>query len=448
MAPFRVVRTVALAVTCVATAGIRLPAQGTAAWPGSPVGQQQLARATLRVRVDPRSLYWPAAAVYLRGLQRSYGADLTTVLVPTTTPSEQQLETAHGIAVAAVSEASSTVPPMATLLAADGDVQWQGDLAGGVSHWIAVLLAGKPVDDDHLGDAWALDRLADVEAIDVATMRATADRILASNSRDPRGWVLRLLAASREHDGPLERRIAERGTRELALESLPLRELVDGILRCADGDRSLLEQAMLALVPVLQDADDDVLLQITYLRALLALGRVDEARAVSNAVQAHLPKGSDGWLCLAEALTVGPKASAFAEDAEHALEKAPDRRDDLDEMVHYCVLVRCRHDLDSARDVVTRMLITQRLDLNNLVWDLLTRGENYHRFPELALDLARQMEAQGGLSGAETDTLALALFENGLVREAVAAQEQAAAMVTSPRYQARLQRYRAALERQ
>ncbi len=87
--------------------------------------------------------------------------------------------------------------------------------------------------------------------------------------------------------------------------------------------------------------------------------------------------------------------------------------------------------------------------LNDFAWFLLTEEglKDRKRYVPLALKLARKAVAlDGGRNPNSLDTLALALFESGKVREAVSLQEKAVGL--GPRDQSfreRLDRYRRAL---
>jgi hypothetical protein len=89
-------------------------------------------------------------------------------------------------------------------------------------------------------------------------------------------------------------------------------------------------------------------------------------------------------------------------------------------------------------------------ELNAFAWQLLTDERFAGHCQELALHAARVMsECADWRTYWRLDTLALACFENGRIDEAVALQAEAvegADAASRPRYQVRLDRYRAARE--
>ncbi len=89
--------------------------------------------------------------------------------------------------------------------------------------------------------------------------------------------------------------------------------------------------------------------------------------------------------------------------------------------------------------------------LNDFAWFLLTEKKlgPKERDLSLALEAARKaVELDGGLDPNSLDTLALALFENGKLREALACQEKAVGLRPGdPGMRERLERYRKALAR-
>ena len=87
--------------------------------------------------------------------------------------------------------------------------------------------------------------------------------------------------------------------------------------------------------------------------------------------------------------------------------------------------------------------------LNDFAWFLLTekRLPKEDRDLSLALEAARKaVRLDGGMNASSLDTLALALFENGRLREALAVQEKAVALQPGdPGMRRRLERFRRAL---
>jgi hypothetical protein len=83
--------------------------------------------------------------------------------------------------------------------------------------------------------------------------------------------------------------------------------------------------------------------------------------------------------------------------------------------------------------------------LNSLAWQLMTEKATEGKFDRAALAIARRMQQQRGLQHQYVDTIALALFLNGHVEEAVQQQRLALQRSDSSEYRRRLRVYEAAL---
>jgi hypothetical protein len=114
------------------------------------------------------------------------------------------------------------------------------------------------------------------------------------------------------------------------------------------------------------------------------------------------------------------------------------------------VLVKCG-DSDAAAKLMVdyRGDDTHSSSLNNDAWYLMTRTESMGRFDTFALAQCEEMQRQEGeaLDNGNKDTVALALFLNNKLQEAIDLQTiAAAASGDSPPYVSRLTRFTAALD--
>jgi hypothetical protein len=253
----------------------------------------------------------------------------------------------------------------------------------------------------------------------------------------------------------------------LAAHWRALAVFVDLAVRAAPYDTRAAQELGVALAPVAQSSGRDPVVQLAALRAGLAAG---DRRAVGRLL-AGLPKlvrgNGAGSLELAGILAGAVDAAEFREVAEQALQSAVDLGVAVDQVgpVRYQVLRRCAGDLAGARELLQQQLglvpgadedaaaeqerraVLRGFGLNNVCWYTMSRLPTFGRLDGYALGVAELMLEPGEvLAFNEYDTVALALFRNGQVARAVELQEKALSQGGgTPTYQARLQRYRAAL---
>ncbi|MGE3174004.1 MAG: hypothetical protein AB7O97_15365 [Planctomycetota bacterium] len=244
----------------------------------------------------------------------------------------------------------------------------------------------------------------------------------------------------------------DRALEQLAGESVPLVVFADLALRGDRTDRAMAQRLAMALAPAAAGAADGVLTQLVYLRALLRAGQ----DRMAGRVAAVLPKLLEGrpldQLVFAETLMEAEEPAAHRDLAERALARA--RAGDVDARWAFAaeheIVARCGGDTGP---------VLQRYragggwsnSLNNDAWYLSTELPSMGRFPTLALAQVETMVEQDGdrMSYGNMDTVALVMFLNGRYQRAVELQTRAAqAAAGDPRYQGRLRRFEAALERQ
>ncbi len=85
-------------------------------------------------------------------------------------------------------------------------------------------------------------------------------------------------------------------------------------------------------------------------------------------------------------------------------------------------------------------------NLNSLAWSLMTEKEYTGKFNASALAIAKRMQKQRRLEHRHLDTVALAMFLNGEVKEAVKSQKLALKSSNRDEYRRRLMVYQAALD--
>ncbi|HEB53752.1 MAG TPA: hypothetical protein ENI87_10920 [bacterium] len=234
----------------------------------------------------------------------------------------------------------------------------------------------------------------------------------------------------------------------LATEAVPMATFADLVLRGDRADRSVARKLAMAMAPVAAGAPDGVFSQLVYLRALLRAGQ----DRLAGRVAASLPKllGGDArsQLLFAETLMEADTPQVFRDLAERAITQAEDHG--MDRWVYaarHKVLKRCGDDQAAADLMVAyRKSNFTSGGLNNDAWYLMVRPETMGRFDTLALAQCEEMQRIEGdaIDPGSKDTVALALFVNGRIDEAVALQTEAAKESgDTETYVGRLTRYRA-----
>ncbi|MEM7202398.1 MAG: hypothetical protein AAF628_19155 [Planctomycetota bacterium] len=391
---------------------------------------------------------------YLEDLQRRYGARGVPVVLVLDAPPEssQAVPGSYPVAVAAsVQEWLRGLEVGAALVDAEGDVRWIGGLDVGMGVAIQTLLAGGDLDPELARDsARRMERMREIESYPTEELARLSAALLERNSGNPDGWALQLLVAyERQQDPAAARRVAAAACKNLALESKPLARFVALMLRTVGEDRPFLQEALMALVPVAAGARHDLPLQLTFLRVLNGLGREQEARALVERLEEVVAQRPTARAAFAEALAAGPLGPQFVAIAlpaiDAALAETPDEREL--QMIRFNVLDRGGDA--AARDAqLARLTNTNAVTLNNEAWYLMTRAEVRGRFNRLALAMCEAMQRDRTLDYAERDTMALALFLNGRIVDALEMQRPAAKSAENERYDRRLRRYERAVAQQ
>lgn len=251
-----------------------------------------------------------------------------------------------------------------------------------------------------------------------------------------------------EGDPKAARAAAETALQQLAGYSLPLCTFADLVIRGDHEDRELAGLVGKALEPVAREDKLGAFSQLVYLRALLkSRSNARTAGRVAATLPKRLRDRPREQLFFAETLMDGDSPEVFRDTAERAL-KFAEADKDLKRW-WYCtrhkILWRCG-DKAAAEALMQayRKDPVGQSDHNNDAWYLMVRPQTMGRFDSLALAQTRKMqEVQGArLSVNSKDTVALSLFRNGLLDEAIETQKQ-----TSPQnnaaYMGRFQWYQA-----
>jgi len=243
----------------------------------------------------------------------------------------------------------------------------------------------------------------------------------------------------------------DEGTRALASEAVPMGSFADLVLRGDHQSPEIARTLAVLLGQVAAAAPDGVFTQLVYLRALLRTGQDRLAGRLLGKLHKRLEGRPTDQLVFAETLMDGPTPAAFRDLAEQAIAAAKKGGGNPRWCVaaRHKVLVRCG-DTEGAEKLMVeyRGGGAVQNSLNNDAWYMIVRPETMGRFDTFALAQCEEMQRSEGeaLSFGSKDTVALALFRNGKIQEAVDLQTAAAAANNQAAvYLGRLTRYRAVL---
>jgi len=234
------------------------------------------------------------------------------------------------------------------------------------------------------------------------------------------------------------------GIKALSNEAAPMATFVDLVLRGDDPDRRLAQRLAMAMAPVAASANGTKT-QLIYLRALLLAGQ----DRVAGRIVATLPKRIAGkatqQLILAETLMESSTPGAFRDLAERLIQNA-DANGGNRKWVYatrHKMLKRCGDDEAAEKLMDAYRAKNLGTGLNNDAWYLIIQEPTMGRFDSLALAQCEQMQRVEQVDYGSMDTIALAHFVNGKVKEAIEMQTKAAQdSQNDPVYVARLRRYK------
>jgi hypothetical protein len=284
----------------------------------------------------------------------------------------------------------------------------------------------------------------------------TAANVLVQGDRhNGLAWGAKYLVEStRLQDADAARATLARALTVLATDPAPLGMMADLILRGDPTNRTLGRELVPALTPAAAQAPRDTHLQLTLLRALVRAGANREVGRLSRLLAKPAGEDSGTALELAEILASDPTPQPHATTAQKALEQAagPGTDQRLLTAVRYAVTLRCLEDKAAAQKIADDYMQEhqEHVSLNNDAWYLMTQPWTMGRGDALALAMCeRMLQHKENLDSFEYDTVAMSMFLNGRVQEAVELQKTALEKgggSDPDAYRGRLRRYEAALE--
>jgi hypothetical protein len=394
-------------------------------------------------------------ATYLADLQSRFGDGKVrvAVIVPETAAPQLAART-PGFTLAASGEPMASGMPVRTALASsDGEsTAWEG-VDGTVDRLQAALdgrLDAIPGEMDELVQS-LLDDVGDGVLPPGATEQCLKALPRSGRARAvavlEQWWCKGDLAAARQS--------IDEGLKALAGDSVPLCIFADYVLRGDRTDPEVPKAMAMALAPAAAAAPSGVFTQLVYLRALLRAGQDRAAGRVAAVLPKHLGDDAVQQLFFAETLMDAPQPAAYRDLAEAAIARAQKLPANARWVyaTRHKVMTRCGSPPADVDKLVAEYRASDAFSdsLNNDAWYMVTQAPTMGRFDTLALAQCEEMLRQEGdaMDHGNRDTVALVMFVNGRLEQAVELQTVAArGSGDDPRYVGRLTRFENALAAQ
>lgn len=406
-----------------------------------------------------RSLAAPVVdgdADYLADLQRRFADKGLRIVAAIGDPELKVPDTLANCSVvvdidARVAAAWDAAGPGMHVVAIDGKgrVVFQGDPGHGLVDAITESIAGT------WDLAKARERVATREVLVQGGVdnfvSAKPDLIVANAGAD--GSLLGaayLVAGFGGGDSAAAKELRREALARLGGEWRPLAVFADLALRCDDRAVDAASEIAAALQPAAAGAPNDPFVQLAYLRALVVADRGREVGRQAARAWKVAKNSAVHALAFGEILTHAPVPAVhkdlIGQAARRVEELGGDQR--LLTALRYTTALRCDEDCEAAKALLATYLtdVQVRTQINNDCWYLMTEVPTLGRFPWFTAGLAeRMLEQRDGMDYFEFDTVALAMFTVGRVKEAVELQETAIQKggQGNPEYTNRLERYRA-----
>ncbi len=271
-------------------------------------------------------------------------------------------------------------------------------------------------------ELWMAGRWRDVVEI--------ADRLIAKNKQHHGGHALKYLALLEiKGDRALATRAAVQATKDLASSPMALGDFINLALYVRPRVYEY-QLALMALVPVVPDARKVASVRVAHLRALAGCGKFKEALATNRDIVEDLSGSAEDLLVLARGICEMAQGKPLGHMARQALDRAlqSTQRNLEVSMLEYQILHDFEGNKKAAHELGKKIIEegSKSQGLNNWLWYLMTRRATEGKYLSLVLQAARQLMQESN-SSAPLDTIALALYYNGMLDEALEYQERAVA---------------------
>ncbi|MBK8096137.1 MAG: hypothetical protein IPK26_03470 [Planctomycetes bacterium] len=346
--------------------------------------------------------------------------------------------------------ADPELPPLYLLDAGD-QVVWAGRAAHGLVDVLPLALAGR------LGVAHEqeLQNLRAELAMDFENAGDRSDELQKHLQERPHDGdlhgLLFLTHLWHRADPAAAAAMVEPALQALGTEALPLAAFVDLVLRGDRFETGLAGPLAMAMTPAAAAARDSAFVQLAFLRATLRAGLDRQAGRIAAALPKLLAGRPREQLIFAEILAEAKSAAPFRDLFDQAIGAVAERTElqRFSFAARYKMALACG-DAKAAQRVMDeyRTGRAESFGLNNDAWYIATQLVSLGRFDAFGLAQAEEMRRQEGdsLDYNSKDTLALLLFLNGKVGEAIELQATAVKQ-GGPQFQQRLQRYERTQER-
>lgn len=327
-----------------------------------------------------------------------------------------------------------------------GRIAWIGHPMDGLDAALTEIIAGT-YDIELAGKLGKIDRqIQDAWMIgEWETVLEHADEAIALKPGDPDRWMTKFHVYS---DGLADHEKAKHSaSKALELAANRPEQLAD-IATSLITDPELTgykDMVHKALHRALRKAPQNIDLRMASFQALAADNKNKKALTLA-AETIDLMKGdADRLARFAHVLSSPERRDLCSDLAIKAVDLAIQAQPQEPSHHHakFRILNECKNDVPAAT-VTGRYLIELAADdagmLNGFAWGLLTDQASQGKYSELALAAAEALhKASGGDGWSQLDTIALAKFENGLVKEAVALQKEAIAKCSNENARASLE---------
>lgn len=334
-----------------------------------------------------------------------------------------------------------------------GKGSWQGAPQFGLSWFVEQALLGK-LDVPALAGATQqrnllLSQFGEQAGIE---LRPRVEQVLQYCPQDGVAWGMRyVIEAERLCDTAAAQ--ATLGTACKNLEPAALAAFADLALRSEPRNRDLGLELVGALTPAAASVPRDLRVQLCLLRALVRAGADREVGRVASMLAKPCGEHADLALLLAEILADASMPAVHKDLAQRALDQAAGLGANpmLLAAARHKVAARCGEDQTVAKQLADAFVeaFARQMTLNGAAWQFMTQLETKGRYDPLVLDLCERMLEDKNISFSYIDTVAVAMFVNGRLQEALDLQKKAIGIGgIKPTFAERLLRYETALQRQ
>ena len=339
--------------------------------------------------------------------------------------------------------------PTAFVVNKQGRIAWIGFPDANLDRTLENLLAGKH-DIVKAREVRRVDRamqeaVAEGKWDDVLTL---SDELIAVAPELTSPWQHRILTFVMGKDDPEQGLSdARRAVARFNDDAHALASLADLLLGLGDDRKEFLDLAAVTAQRAAHLAPEDLDVRMVQFGALASTGKFEEAQSWLAATIDRVKDKPEELSSLAEMVAFGSHAERFGPAAVQALDYAiaAEPSNPQHDWAKLQTLGLLGKDIAQLKATGRQLLsktkaVADAALLNEVAWVLLTEEPYAGKLNELAIDAAQRChELSEGQNWMYLDTLALAYFENGKVKEAIETQKKAIERCSRPAAVASLQ---------